>query len=200
MRKAAERTKGEKRADIEAAIAATEAGNPDLFRDRTGGGRAHILVGDHEWREMRGGLIRAAQPRHIPALLDIAPEDSSCRVPLAGCEPPLNEEDVRALVEARTCWIVGAPITGTLVAQVSGSDLSIKSIAVTEREQDSGIGWQLVEFSEQEGRRRGLERIILNARARAWSDREAFGRHGYREADRSCDVGGLEAVRYEKTL
>jgi GNAT superfamily N-acetyltransferase len=200
-RKAAERANGAKRADIEAAIAATEVGNPDLFEDRTGGeNRQHWLVMDHHWREIRGGLIRVAQPRHIPALLDSAPEGSSYRVPLVGCEPPLNEQDIRALIDAKTCWIVGAPITANLVAQVSGSDWSIKSIAVTEREQDSGIGWQLVEFAEQEGRRRGLERIVLNARARAWSDREAFGRHGYREADRSCDVGGLEAVLYEKAL
>ena len=71
---------------------------------------------------------------------------------------------------------------------------------MTEQEQDSGIAWQLVEFAEQQGRRHGLERIVLNARARAWPDREAFGRHRYREADRSSDEDGLEAVLYEKAL
>jgi hypothetical protein len=200
MRKAAERTNGAKRADIEAAIAATEVGNPDLFLDRTGGGNLHMFVADHDWRELRGGLIRVAQPRHVPALLDIAPEGSPHRVPLVGCEPPLNEQDLRALIDAKTCWIVGAPITGNLVAQMRGSDWSVESIAVTKREQDSALWWQLVGFAEQEGRRRGLEQIVLNTRARAWPDREAFGRHGYREADRSGDENGLEAVFYEKAL
>jgi hypothetical protein len=131
--------------------------------------------------------------------LSIAAEESSYCVQLAGCEPRLNEEDIRTLIDAKTCWIVGAPITGTLIAEVSGSDWSIKSIAVTEQE-DGGMAWQLVEFAEQQGRRRGLERMVLNARARAWPDSEAFGRHGYREADRSRDEDGLEAVLYEKAL
>jgi ribosomal protein S18 acetylase RimI-like enzyme len=198
MRKiAAERTDGAKR-DIEDAIAQVEFGNQHLFPHRTRG--PNVMFGDHDWRQMRGGLIRVAQPRHVPLLLDSAPEGASSRVPLVGCDPPLNEQDIRALVEARSCWMVGAPVTGTLVAQLSGRDWLIKSIAVAEQEQDSGLAWELVEFAEQQGRRRGLERIVLNARARAWPDLEAFGRHGYREADRSCDEDGLEAVLYEKAL
>lgn len=200
MRKiAAERTDGAKR-DIEDAIAQIESGNRHLFPHRTTPGGRNVMFGDHDWRQMRGGLIRVAQPRHVPLLLDSAPEGSSSRVPLVGGEPPLNEQDIRALVEARSCWMVGAPVTGTLVAQLSGSDWSVRRIAVTEPKQDSGLAWQLVEFAEQQGRRRGLERIVLNARAQAWPDLEAFGRHGYRAANQSSGEDGGATVLYEKAL
>ena len=200
MRKmAAERKDGAKR-DIEDAIAQIEFQNQHLFPDRTTPGGLNLMASDHDWRQMRGGLIRVARPLHVPLLLGIGPEGASSRVPLVGCEPPLNEQDIRALVEVRSCWIVGAPVTGTLVAQLSGSDWLIKSIAVAEEEQDSGLAWQLVDFAEQQGRRRGLERIVLNAQARAWPDHAAFARHGYREADRSSDLDGRETVLYEKAL
>jgi GNAT superfamily N-acetyltransferase len=198
MRKAAAQQRRAARADIEAAIAAIEAGNPSLFLDRTGGGRLHMRVSDHNWRELRGGLIRCAQPRHAATLLGIVREASEKAIPIAVRDQSLEEQQLRSDIDENVCWIVGSPIAGWLVARGEQEDWWIKGIAVTEDGWNAGYFTTLLEFAEHEARRRGFGRIFLPTRDKAAAAR-ICGELGYR---RSADQGrsGIAEVLLEKAL
>ena len=161
MRKAAASQKGASRADILAAISAGEAGNPSLFIDRTNGGKLHMQVADHDWRVLRGGLVRNAQRRHGQSILAIARTPPKNEYPHIGSQPMLDEGAVLSSIEEENCWIVGDPISGYLLAQIKNDHWWINNAAVTQLGWSNGSFTHLLEFAEQEGRRRGFDRLLL---------------------------------------
>ncbi len=146
MREAEARASGAARADIAAAIAAAEAGNPNLFLDRTGGGRLRLHVADHDWRALRGGLVRTARPDQAATLAEIA------RTTGASGRAPTQEELRAAWDNGPTCWIAGEPVAGFVVARAAGGALTVETVAAT----DPGTRRTLLDFAGAEARRRGL--------------------------------------------
>ncbi len=199
IRAAAERRNDAARSYIDAAIAATEAGDPNLLYNYQNGGNARISVADHGWREKRGGLLRGAQFPHVSVLLDVAREASANHGSLVGNRQPRSEQEFRADIEIKACWVLGAPVGGYLVARARGKEWWIEEVAVNELGRQSGFARQLLAFAEQEGRRRGCALAVLGAYSKAAADLELFSQLGYIEAKRRDD-DGIDRTILEKAL
>jgi amino-acid N-acetyltransferase len=121
--------------------------------------------------------IRAATPQDWPAIAALL---QACALPLEGAREHLDD----FVVASRSGTIVG-----TAGLEVYGDSALLRSVAVPERDRNTGIGRALLDSLMAAARRRGVSKLyLLTTTAPRY-----FERFGFRPQDRDLAPAGLKA-------
>ncbi len=103
-------------------------------------------------------------------------------------------------VKEGVLWVVGNPIVGLIsLVQESVDCLLVENVAVHPSAQGRGIGRRLMEFAEQEARRRGICNLKLYTNEVMVENIAIYSHLGYVEVDRRID-DGYRRVFMQKTV
>ena len=142
--------------------------------------------------------IRLARPEEAPGLLRIAQEAYAPYLPRIGYEPPPMKQDFPADIEEGSCWVIGDPPFAFIVARRKGDDWLIENVAKMPGA-EGGVGRVLIEFAEEEGRRRGFKRAVLYTHQKMTENHAYYPHIGYTETARREDEG-VPRVFFSKEL
>lgn len=108
--------------------------------------------------------------------------------------------DFAGLVEAGHVWVLDRPpIEGFLVMMTRGVALQLDNVAVDPIQHGYGFGSQLLEFAEDEAKRRGLTEITLFTNVHMTENLSFYPSLGYREIGRRNE-DGFDRVYFSKSL
>ncbi|MGK9167758.1 GNAT family N-acetyltransferase [Inquilinus limosus] len=129
------------------------------------------------------GEIRRAQPDEAEAIRALVRRAYAKWIISVGREPmPMRADYVRALAEHEIWMIDGIHGCIALIELKPEPDhLLIVNVAVDPSHQGRGLGRRLLDFAEQEARRRGLPEIRLYTNIRMSENRALYAARGYRE-------------------
>ncbi len=145
--------------------------------------------------------IRPAQPADVPALRALAERAYAPYVPRIGRRPAPMDEDYAAEVAAGSVHVIeeeGGP-AGLVVLVAARGHLLVQNVAVAPERQGRGLGRALLDFAEEEARRRGLGELRLYTNAAMRENVRLYRRLGYVETGRRSE-GGFERVFLRKPL
>jgi GNAT superfamily N-acetyltransferase len=113
---------------------------------------------------------------------------------------PMND-DYAARIAQQAVWllIASGEIAGILVLLEEDDHLLLDNVAVDPRHQGKGIGRALIDFAEQEARRRGHAEIRLYTHQAMHENIVLYPRLGYEETGRG-EQAGFQRVFFRKTL
>lgn len=150
---------------------------------------------------MPASAIRSARPDEAQALRSLVRAAYAHYVPRLGREPAPMTDDYAARIAAGQAWVLeaeGMPI-GALVLEDTAEGLLIDNIAVAAAARGTGQGRRLMDFAEEEARRRGHARIWLYTNEKMLENIALYTRLGYRETHRA-EQHGHRRVYMEKPL
>ncbi|HWI74027.1 MAG TPA: GNAT family N-acetyltransferase [Baekduia sp.] len=130
-----------------------------------------------------GALVEAAFARHVEAV---------------GRRPAPMDDDHAARIAAGEQY-VSDDLASSIVLVDNGDHLVVNNVAVAPALQGRGRGRALLEFAEDEARRRGLSEIRLHTNAAMADNLAMYPRLGYTEAGRETR-GGFHRVLFVKAL
>jgi ribosomal protein S18 acetylase RimI-like enzyme len=90
-------------------------------------------------------------------------------------------------------------VVGVLVQYETEQGFYIDTVAVDPLHQGSGVGKSLLQFAEQEARRRGYDSLYLCTNVKMTENQRFYPSIGYVEVDRRLDQG-YERIFYRKQL
>lgn len=130
----------------------------------------------------------AGDPAEVAGLIDRAYRHYVERL---GRPPVPMSEDYSEVIRRRDVTVVEAQegIVAVIVLGVTEEGFTIDNIAVDPSHQGEGLGRGLLEFAEEEARRRGFDAIHLYTHERMTENRALYGRIGYREYARRREAG-----------
>ncbi len=133
-------------------------------------------------------LAGAGDVQAIRSLVDAA---YGKYVALIGRKPMPMTADYEALVAAQRVWLLkeGADLAGVLVLVDKPDHLLLENVCVAPSRQGQGTGRRLLEFTEQEARRRGFAEVRLYTNAKFVENIALYTRHGYEETHRGGQDG-----------
>jgi ribosomal protein S18 acetylase RimI-like enzyme len=138
--------------------------------------------------EAVGALVEAAFTRHIAAV---------------GRRPAPMDDDHAARIVKGQQYVIDGEAPGTLAASIALVEedgfLVVNNVAVAPGCQRQGHGRALLDFAEDEARRRGLPEVRLHTHARMADNLIMYPRLGYVEAGRE-NQGGFDRVLFVKGL
>ena len=138
--------------------------------------------------EAVGALVEAAFARHIAAV---------------GRRPMPMDDDHAARIVQNEQYVIDGDDPGTLVASIvlveEDGYLVVNNVAVAPDRQRQGHGRALLDFAEDEARRRGLPEVRLHTHARMAGNLIMYPRLGYAEAGRE-NQGGFDRVLFVKAV
>ncbi|MGU3653951.1 GNAT family N-acetyltransferase [Mycolicibacterium sp. A43C] len=143
--------------------------------------------------------IRAATADDIAAVEEIvalAYRPYNARI---GRAPAPMTADYRALLPHTHVLTDGDAVAGVLVAIPAADHLLVDNVAVDPRHHGRGFGRRLLEYAEQQARRRGLPALRLYTNAAMTENLTLYPRLGYTEVDRRID-DGFDRVFFSKAL
>ncbi|MEM7508205.1 MAG: GNAT family N-acetyltransferase [Pseudomonadota bacterium] len=144
-------------------------------------------------------MIRLAEPADAPALTRIARAAFAEYEAEIGQVPPPALQDFPTDIAAGRVWISGAPPDTYAVAFEKGNLWFLENIAVAPDAQGRGLGRKMIAFAEDEGRRRGHDRIALYTNAKMTGNLALYPALGYDETGKRREHG-LDRVYFEKRL
>lgn len=143
-------------------------------------------------------LAAAADQARIEAIVTAAYTPYIARI---GKRPgPMLDDYARRIAEEQA-YVLEAEgiIAGILVLEPGDGSLLLDNIAIDPASQGSGHGKTLMDFAEDEARRRGYDRILLYTHALMSENVAIYRRYGYRELERKT-VSGFDRIYMEKRL
>ncbi|MEM6489559.1 MAG: GNAT family N-acetyltransferase [Pseudomonadota bacterium] len=157
-----------------------------------------------------------ATPADVPAMVAVALAAYRPYLPrLGGVEPPAMRPDFRSAVAAGLAWAArfdpGDGIGGYLLCAVDadpgagesagGGAWVIDHVALAPAWQGRGHGRRLMDFAEDEGRRRGHAEARLLTNLVMTENQAIYAARGYRETGRTTVLGGSQTrIHYAKPL
>jgi ribosomal protein S18 acetylase RimI-like enzyme len=136
-------------------------------------------------------LIRAARVGDVPAIARIVHDSYVKYVPRIGKKPgPMldNYAEHVAAGEVSVCEC-GAEIAGIVVVIDAPDHLLLDNIAVAPSWQGRGIGRMLLDFADEEARRRGYAELRLYTHVMMTENIALYARLGWREYARGEQAG-----------
>lgn len=150
---------------------------------------------------MSSSTIRPARPDEAETLRTLVRAAYAHYVPRLGREPAPMTDDYAARIAAAQAWLLeaeGRPI-GALVLEDTEEGLLIDNIAIAAEARGTGQGRRLMDFAEDEARRRGHARLWLYTNEKMVENIALYTRLGYRETHRA-EQHGHRRVFMEKLL
>jgi len=134
-------------------------------------------------------MIRLARPDEAAALTALVRAAYAHYVRRLGREPGPMGDDYAARIAAAEAWVLEEEggILGVLVLEDTEDGLLLDNIAVATP--GRGVGRALLEFAENEARRRGHARIWLYTHERMVENIALYTRLGYVETHRATQDG-----------
>jgi GNAT superfamily N-acetyltransferase len=131
-------------------------------------------------------IVRAAYTRYIARI---------------GKPPGPMRDDYAQRIADQAVWVLIAcgEIAGIVVLLEEHGHLLLDNVAVEPRHQGKGIGRSLIEFAEQEARRRGHTEIRLYTHQAMHENIALYARLGYEETGRG-EQAGFARVFFRKML
>jgi len=150
---------------------------------------------------MMAPIIRPASSADWPAVERIVRAAYTKYVARIGKPPGPMNDDYAARIAQQAVWllIASGEIAGILVLLEEDDHLLLDNVAVDPRHQGSGIGRALIDFAEQEARRRGHAEIRLYTHQAMHENIVLYPRLGYEETGRG-EQAGFQRVFFRKIL
>lgn len=123
-------------------------------------------------------------------------------VPRIGTAPQPMAEDAKDLLQNYEVWVVDGVedvLAGALVLRAAEDHLLIWSVAVDPTQQGTGLGRRLIDFAEDQARKRGLHEMRLYTNALFTENRQLYAYLGYVETGIEKHEG-RDLVHMAKTL
>jgi ribosomal protein S18 acetylase RimI-like enzyme len=143
--------------------------------------------------------VRLATPADLPAIRDVVTAAYGRYLDRMDRPPAPMLADYAAEVESGRLWVAGEPVTGLIELVEAGDSLHVANVAVHPSAQGTGLGRRLLEFAEEQARRRGLTRLDLYTNEVMTENQAIYARLGYRETARRPE-NGYRRVYMEKDL
>jgi GNAT superfamily N-acetyltransferase len=144
--------------------------------------------------------IRAATPEHTDEVRALVERAYAHYVPRIGMRPGPMEADYDELVEAGAVFVHGDPdIAGIIVLRDAADHLLIENVAVDPARQGAGLGRTLLDFAEQEARRRGFSEMRLFTHELMTENLVMYARLGWEEYERRPE-DGFSLVYFRKRI
>jgi len=146
-------------------------------------------------------MIRPAAPADTAAVREIVRTAYEGYIPRIGIKPGPMRADYAELIAAGTTWVAvdDDVVVGLVVLQDEPADLLLENIAVAPQAQGRGVGSQLMEFIEDEARRRGFGSIRLYTHEKMTENIAYYLRRGYVETHRTNQLG-FDRLFFRKDL
>lgn len=115
--------------------------------------------------------------------------------------PAPMQDDYAARIAEGAIWVyeTDAGVVGLLVLSDLEDALMLENVAVAPAAHGQGVGRTLIEFAEQEARRRGFGRIRLYTHVTMVENQRMYRHLGYDETGRGTE-DGFERVQFAKDL
>ena len=145
--------------------------------------------------------IQRARPEDAPFLRKIAHQAYRPYIRRIGRRPAPMLADFPALITAAEVWTLSevADIVGYIVLRGKDGSLHVENLAVDPECHGRGYGRALLNFAEEEAKRRGYGMLDLYTNARMRENLALYARLGWREVDRRTE-SGFERVFFEKPV
>jgi GNAT superfamily N-acetyltransferase len=144
--------------------------------------------------------IRVATPAETDQVRALVERAYGHYIARIGMRPGPMEADYDALVEAGAVFVLADPdIAGLIVLQDTPDHLLIENVAVDPDRQGEGLGRTLLDFGEQEARRRGLREMRLFTHELMTENIVMYARLGWDEYARRPE-DGFSLVYFRKPL
>lgn len=134
-----------------------------------------------------------------PAQLSDAAQVAACvkaayqhYVSRMGKEPGPMRDDYAQIITDHSVWVIEgneASCAGIVVLMAQSTGLLLDNVAVHPDYQGQGLGRQLMDFAEAEGRKRGYTDVELYTNEKMWENVEIYLKMGYVEVDRRVEKG-----------
>lgn len=146
--------------------------------------------------------IRRARPDEAAAVNALTHAAYAHYVPRIGREPKPMRKDHAHAIEAGQVWVTeqDGVLQGVLVLVPEAGILLLENIAVAPAAQGIGLGRALLQFAEEEARRRAYGAIRLYTNAVMTENQAIYAARGYRETHRATTPSGLHVVYMRKDL
>ncbi|MFC4015252.1 GNAT family N-acetyltransferase [Nonomuraea purpurea] len=110
---------------------------------------------------------------------------------MGGAEPAPMREDYPSLIDAGQVWVaeLDGAVVGLLVLKVEADHLLIDNVAVAPTAQGTGVGRQLLSFTDAYARERDLREVRLYTNEAMTENLAYYPRHGFVETHRAVDHG-----------
>lgn len=145
--------------------------------------------------------VRLAVPADAPGVRSCVVAAFEHYVERIGKPPAPMLLDFDAEIQAGHVWLISgdAGVVGALVQYQTDLGFYIDTVAVVPSSQGTGTGRALLEFAEEEARRRGYQSIYLCTNSKMTENQAFYPRIGYVEYERKNEAG-FDRVFYRKDL
>src|SRR4051794_40404690 len=137
-------------------------------------------------------MIRPARPEDTGAVCRLVHDAYAHYVERLGKPPGPMLDDYDRRIAAGQAWVLedGGSIVGVLVLEdAEGGALLLDNVAVAPAAQGKGYGRVLVAFAEEEGRRRGCDKVRLYTHVLMTENLALYRRLGFHEIGRISEKG-----------
>jgi ribosomal protein S18 acetylase RimI-like enzyme len=131
--------------------------------------------------------IRRAVPADAAALSELARSAYAHYVGRIGKEPAPMGEDYASRIRVGQVWVAeqDGVLAGLLVLKIETDHVLLDNIAVSPHAQGTGIGAQLLDFTDKYAREHGLPEVRLYTNEAMTENLAYYPRHGYTETHRA---------------
>ena len=142
--------------------------------------------------------LRDATAADTPRLTELVQAAYGHYVERMGRPPGPMTEDYAALVRDGLVTVAerGDTIVGLVVVDTGDEGFTVENVAVDPAHQGTGVGRTLLEYAEDEARRRGVDSVALYTHETMTENLALYRRIGYVEYDRRpIDMGHVVYLR-----
>ena len=150
---------------------------------------------------MTATTIRPASIADLAAVERIVRDAYTKYIVRIGRKPAPMLDDYRQRIREHAVWVLpdGDAIAALVVLLPEADHLLLDNIAVDRRWQGKGLGRRLMDFAEDEARRRGYSEVRLYTHEKMTENVAMYPRFGYEETGRGTQAG-FERVFFRKRL
>jgi GNAT superfamily N-acetyltransferase len=162
---------------------------------------AHRAVAWKPTEENPAMKIRPADVADLPAIERIVRDAYTKYIERIGKPPGPMLDDYRAHVRAHAAWVleIEKGVAGVIILLPEDSYLLLDNVAVDPARHGHGFGRVLMDFADQEARRRGYEELRLYTHAKMTENIAMYPRLGWQETGRG-EQAGYDRVFYRKRV
>jgi GNAT superfamily N-acetyltransferase len=145
--------------------------------------------------------IRPADAADLPAIERIVRDAYTKYIERIGKPPGPMLDDYAVHVRSHTAWVLDTDgtVAGLIVLLPEADHLLLDNVALDPARHGQGLGRALMEFAEQEARRRGYGELRLYTHAKMTENIAMYPRLGWQETGRG-EQAGYDRVFYRKRV